>query len=251
MRALVKSMLPVLLLMSGLASCQAEDGPVRPGDAEYPELNPHPKHVVQVSGAIAPTLDVKFSVHYESDSLDKGCWQNAPLWKGGGEKYMGQWLELKREADRYSTSFVVDKFLPGRCDWRLIGISAVVARKDDPNDASGGVVIEGRQFHEPELPLCSSDDDENICEDERAKRLSNSDDGIPVQMRCRMMLPSETINGNGGFSCLDLWDDGYKKSHYLKPYTRNVRIDIIEGGTPQAEYLKKRASEQQAKESKP
>lgn len=251
MRALVKSMLPALLLMPGLGSCQAEDGPVRPGNAEYPELNPHPKHVVQVSGTIAPTLDVKFSAHYESDSLDKGCWQNAPLWKGGGEKYMGEWLELKREADRYSTSFVVDKFLPGRCDWRLIGISAVVVRKGNSEDVDSHVVIEGRQFHEPELPLCSSDGDENICEGERAKRLSNSNDDIPVQMRCRIVPPNEAISGDGGFSCHDLWDDGYKKSHYLKPHTRNVRIDIIEGGTPQAEYLKKRASETATKESMP
>jgi hypothetical protein len=241
----------LVLLFLGLGSCQSEDRPVRPGDAEYPEPNPNPTHVVRVSGTIAPTLDVKFSAHYESDSLDKGCWQNAPLWKGGGEKYMGEWLELKRGADRYSTSFVVDKFLPGRCDWRLIGISAVVARKDDPNDASGDVVIEGRRFDQSDTaPQCPSWT-LPTCKEDRARRLTNPNDEIPVEMRCRMMLPSETINGKGGFSCQDLWDDGYKKRHLLKPHTRSVRIDIIEGGTPQAEYLKKRAGEMATKESTP
>lgn len=240
MRTLAKSMLPALLLMPGLASCQAEDGPARPGDAEYPELNPNPTHVVQVSGAIAPTLDVRFSVHYESDSLDKGCWQNAPLWEGGGEKYMGERLEVEREGERYRTRFVVDKFLPGRCGWRLIGVSAVVVRKND-DETSSRVVIEAREFNQPEPPLCPSETE--ACEDEGAKLQFNSSDGISVQMRCRTVLPSEAISGNGGFSCQDLWDASYKLTHALKPHTRNVQIDIIEGGTPQAEYLKKRAAE--------
>lgn len=65
-------LLLLALPFPGLGSCQSEDGPVRPGDAGYPELNPNPTQIVQVSGAIATTLDVKFSAHYESDSLDKG-----------------------------------------------------------------------------------------------------------------------------------------------------------------------------------
>ncbi|MEP6634221.1 MAG: hypothetical protein ABJA62_08415, partial [Luteimonas sp.] len=122
----------------------------------------------------------------------------------------------------------VDKYLSGHCQWRMIAVEATVG--DKALQTMGmGTVIEGRHFDEDDnAPRCSSDAPR--CTEERARRLGNSDESIPVQMRCDTARRAwQDVPGGRTWDnlCDDPFDDSYKTKHLLKPHTRQVELNFI------------------------
>ena len=63
------------------------------------------------------------------------------------------------------------------------------------------------------------------CSEKRSRRLSNSDDSIPVQVRCKRVAPEKRI-GQTSFICNQFPE--HKTAHMLKAHTQSVRIDLYD-----------------------
>jgi hypothetical protein len=107
----------------------ALDPNVVPGNSEYPVANPHPSHTLEVAGALPPAIPVgdflatyitdvepgeKISgpCQHLSDIGPKELWYVEPLLKQES-------VPLVRGGGRYRATFVIDRYLPGRCNWHL------------------------------------------------------------------------------------------------------------------------------------
>jgi hypothetical protein len=106
---------------------------VKPGDREYPAPNPHPSHTFEVVGTLPTAIPVgdflavyasditpeKVSgpcqVLYSSAEIPKELWTVEPLTKEDP-------VPLIRSDGRYRATFVMDRYLPGRCNWHLKSI---------------------------------------------------------------------------------------------------------------------------------
>ena len=215
-----------LLLVPALAGCQPQDGPVKANDPDAPQLNSAPKHKVRIFGTVAPVLEMKLSAAYEVASTKSDCWTESPLWYGGGEKFKNERLKLKRNGNNFEAQLLVDKYLPGRCDWRLIAVNVTIVHKEK-NLGYSHVAIEARQMYEDEnLPGCDPSNDR--CSEAQRRVMSNSNETIPLEMRCRSYFPDESIDGKPGYQCNDSFDFSYKKYHLIKPQTRQAELHIID-----------------------
>jgi hypothetical protein len=102
---------------------------VKPGDSEQPMPNPHPTHSFEAAGTLPAAIPVEdFLAVYATDfsptakvsgpcqRLDdlgpKEFWRTLPLLKEES-------VPLARADGRYRATFVVDRYLPGQCNWHL------------------------------------------------------------------------------------------------------------------------------------
>jgi hypothetical protein len=105
------------------------DPNVKAGDNEHPAPNPRPVHSLDVAGTLPDAIPVSdFLAVYATDfspdekvsgpcqRLDdlgpKQLWRTLPLLKEES-------VPLVRADGRYRATFVVDRYLPGRCNWHL------------------------------------------------------------------------------------------------------------------------------------
>jgi hypothetical protein len=129
----------VLVLLGGyLGGCtpdweakmKRED--IKPGDADYPVPNPHPTHVLQISGALPETLHIRFVVRYNAVADADGALTSGKYcgYKWGLQLHpefsVTDSLDIVRAENRFHASVIVDKYLPGRCAWHLEAIEYTV-----------------------------------------------------------------------------------------------------------------------------
>lgn len=106
-----------------------------------------------------------------------------------------------KHAGFWEADLVVDRYLPGRCGWEIRG--------------SAMIMVEPRC--KPNHPRCS---------EERSRRLSNSDDSKPVQVKCKRVAPEKRGYGRTFFFCNRLPE--HKSTHELRAHTRSIRIDLYD-----------------------
>jgi hypothetical protein len=119
----------ITLILAGVtaSSCaQSARSPseVRPGERDYPERNPHPKHQFLLTAVVPPSLSMRFTAVYrasatagDTQSSGTSCQREvgfavmAPL-------HLPEPIRLSPSGDRRSSATIVlDQYLPGRCDW--------------------------------------------------------------------------------------------------------------------------------------
>lgn len=118
----------VPLLLSVLAGCSGSN--VQPGDPDYPQLNPNPRHWVVLHGTMDPTLNLQFSAGWVPEdprtgwiSKDPNCSYLVNRFEGATGPYSVRiLLEAKRTGTTYSLRVPMDRFQPGRCNWQFTGI---------------------------------------------------------------------------------------------------------------------------------
>ena len=134
-----------------------------------------------------------------------------------------------RSGDEWVADLVVDRYLPGRCGWDIKGHVVLMVT---PNDAREGdslragtrfVVADARTVDE-KASRCKPH--HARCTEERSRLLSNSDDAIPVQVRCKRVPPEDRGYGNTFVFC-DRFPE-HKITHNLKTHTKEVRIDLYD-----------------------
>ena len=225
--------LAALLTLPMLAACQSTEpvgrvitpSKVQPSD---PPFNPNPTHIVRLYGRAPESLDFRFRIGFMTTNREGDCYNHAGFWEGGGEKTWGYILYPMRNGEQWEADLVVDRYLPGRCGWNIRGSAVIMvepltAKEGDSLGAGiSPVVWDGRNWDE-DTPRCEPNN--TRCSEERSKRLSNSDDAIPVQVRCRHRSPEEII-GDTSFICNEFPE--LKTRHHLKEHTRRIRIDLYD-----------------------
>lgn len=225
-------MLMSVALVPALAGCQ---------DKLTPQLNPHPTHVVRITGRIPPTLQVQLSAGYGPGNGKDEC--NIHSWlqladRSSWEKYgRSQVLALKRSGEHFETSFVVDKYLPGDCQWQFDGVGATVVRNGNFDDADvvSSPLITGFTYYRPNNQNVCIGKDKTTCE-----QMENSLD-TPVVVPCEMFLydkpmpgaqPGEVIppDKTPSLFCSGLsgTEGVFKRQHLLVPSTKKVQIYIYD-----------------------
>lgn len=229
-----------LLIMPTLAACQSSEPLgriVTPSEAHPsdPPLNPKPKHIIRLYGRAPETLDFRFRKMMVSTSQDGDCWNHAGFWEGGGEKGWGYDLYPVRNGEHWEADFVVDRYLPGRCEWKINASLAIIVSPteatqwDDRSRAHATkmlTVIGDARLWDETAPQCKPG--MHNCDEARRARRQNADDTIPVQVNCRIQPLEERIFDTI-FFCNEFAD--YKDLHYVKDHTRRIRIDLYDYGT--------------------
>jgi hypothetical protein len=226
-------LLVALSMLPMLAACQSAaplgrivtPSKVEPSD---PPLNPAPTHVVRLHGRAPETFDFRFRIAFLSTSREGDCWNHAGFWEGGGEKAWGYDLYPVRDGERWQADLVVDRYLPGRCAWDIRGSVVIMvepldAREGDSLGAGTRLVVRDARHRDDSAPRCKPRNPG--CTEERSRRLSNSDDTIPVQVRCKRISPEERI-GDTSFICNEFPE--HKTAHLLKRETRRIQIDLYD-----------------------
>jgi len=100
---------------------------IQPGESDYPEINPQGSLMVTVTGVLPRSLPIALNlVHSANPRADAGAGTAACSRQLHSEEHpaliLAEPLRIEREGDRFSASIPVDKYLPGRCDWRLEGL---------------------------------------------------------------------------------------------------------------------------------
>lgn len=135
------------VVVFGVAAClggcgQHETAEVKPGQPDYPTLNPNPSHVVQFLAIVPATLSVDFGLTYGASPIGKSCQREVGL-AVTVPLYLGIPLQLTSSGESYRGQFAIDQFNPGGCDWSFVGVGSSVK-----GSVGGAAVVshDGRSF---------------------------------------------------------------------------------------------------------
>jgi hypothetical protein len=129
---------------------------LKPGDPDYPLLNPAPSQVVQFTVITPPSLSAEFYLRYVVEASKDPYPGNAdvPLhsppgctWTHEKQFHVDLPLTLKKAGDRYTGSFSPDLFQPGNCRWHLDRITSSITNSLSP------LVFFNHSFHTKSRPL--------------------------------------------------------------------------------------------------
>ncbi len=114
---------------------ETQSAEVKPGDVDYPLENPGATHAVQFIAIIPSTLSLRFWYGYHA-SVDQEDTEtgNTACQRQKGEEipipvYVDLPMQLVQTGDTYRGTLVVDRFVPGSCNWVLSGIAV---QSDEP-----------------------------------------------------------------------------------------------------------------------
>jgi hypothetical protein len=136
------SILVVFFLLQ-ISACSNDDkhsffyhgGALKPGDPDFPELNPNPVHKLRLVVSGVELAKARFTAYYITDQ--RACGQQA----GAG----GYFAEAKSDAVDMSSAtkkvddptgassesvgwVVIDKYLPGHCRWQILKVGYKIGR---------------------------------------------------------------------------------------------------------------------------
>jgi len=115
----------------------------KPGDKNYPKINPSPTHYIEMSARIDPTLPVEFDTVFSAFS--ESCMHQpagSALEGAGGFAYEISFpISMKQVGDHSEGKVATDAVLPGSCDWRF---TAIIARAHNEDVFHGKLVIQGQ-----------------------------------------------------------------------------------------------------------
>jgi hypothetical protein len=125
---------------------------LKPGDPDYPPVNPHPTHVVQFTAVMPPSISTEFILRYEVAYVTRNnkdgsllAYEGPPgcRWKPTDEFFLNIPMKLEKTGDIYRGSFALDQFQPGSCGWRFAVMLSPMLRtpavtyRDDYNGGLG------------------------------------------------------------------------------------------------------------------
>src|SRR5688500_8667809 len=94
-----------------------------PSDPDYPLENQSPKRIVEVFGRVPAAVRLELFAGYAT-SNKPGCLYTGTLWSASGPAPIGlaTQLVISRSEESYTTTFAIDRFHPGRCEWKFLGV---------------------------------------------------------------------------------------------------------------------------------
>ncbi|MGY1458726.1 MULTISPECIES: hypothetical protein [unclassified Luteimonas] len=228
------AVLVVLLALLLLPACQSTEplgriilpNQVNPWD---PPVNPDPRHVVRLHGRAPATLDFLFSIGFMTTNQEGDCYKHLGFWEGGGAKGWEYELHPVRNGDEWVADWVVDRYLPGRCGWNIKGnamlmVTPLEVREGDSAGPVMRLVVADARALDENAPRCEPRNPR--CTEERSRLLANTDDAIPVQVRCTR--DGGKVRGPGERVIICDRFPEHKITHGLKAHTQKIRIDLYD-----------------------
>ncbi|MEZ5727330.1 MAG: hypothetical protein R3E48_04520 [Burkholderiaceae bacterium] len=208
--------LAVCLALAGLAggcmSYRLGDA-LSPDDPDYPRENRAAVHHVEVRGKLPPAVEPRLFAQYVA-SRDEGCKWAPTLIAGAFEGAIFRIslpvpLVIARDGDQFQSRFTVDRFEPGRCGWRFVGVTAAPAK--GRLASLGNTIVRNMIGYENRI---------------KPARYSNAED-TPVVWRCRFSDLADLKEGESMFACAQ-WSRANmsKQEHLLTSASRRVRLDF-------------------------
>lgn len=196
-------------------------------DPSQPRLNPSPRQVVKVFGALPKEFDMRMILVYEVTS-------RAPQCRNGDGPFAEPYFkkvrfDYRRDGDRYEGELVVDRFLPGQCGWAFHGTDLLVELVADSRQSAspGQVTIDGSRFDVPDTTAYCPPRSEWANCDEARQRSRASPDTRPVQVKCGIRTEGSDPN-RGYFDCRDFAGrERYKLSQLLTRSTQTIQMDFV------------------------
>ncbi len=112
---------------------------IKPGDWDYPVLNPHPTHTFRIYGTMDPRLNIKFAVNWTA--ADQHCIYPLSVIEGAyADFHVGQPVPAVRHGNHFEVTIPTDGVLPGRCKWQFAGVLIYTGKSQDP--ASAGFIMQ-------------------------------------------------------------------------------------------------------------
>jgi hypothetical protein len=135
------------LIMGCGSSTAVSLGLIGPEDPDYPVQNSDPRDVIALTVVMPPDLSVKLTSIYIAGTTGGTLASGTACVKarGGGEpalKHVEEPVELARDGEIYRGEVPVDKYLPGRCQWKDLALRYQLT-------ASDGLPIRVAEFRNP------------------------------------------------------------------------------------------------------
>ncbi|MBT2748599.1 MULTISPECIES: hypothetical protein [unclassified Lysobacter] len=218
-----------LALAPSLAGCASPADISQQSDAKdvARNLNKKPKHIVQLGGRVPDSLQIELVALYVTDTKDMTCFSHPGAKWGQGPNYHSEPIELARKNSRYSAALVVDKYLPGACNWTLVRVNAVVEKIGGPDEEAEVVeqVIHTYYFYHDESDSSGCDVNPRSG-DHRKCPIEENSLNTPVVIPCK--VASYASNAQPSFDCPALTKANYKVSHRVKPGQKLIQIDFYD-----------------------
>jgi len=251
-RALRACIIGMMIGLSGPAACRSnvhvnEPEPATPAAAVpaenpaarkpgEPTLNPSPRQIVRIHGKLPRHLRLAIYHRYGAERMDEDCMRVVGRGTLRIPVNLGVTVpaSVRRKGDRFESELVVDRYLPGPCGWKYEETRGNVwkAPAPDPNQATIILFSGDRYDVDDSVPGCPHPPrmDGLGCKEERYWRLSNHDERIPVQVRCKIRPIVDALGGpdTSSFRCTDNFDDSYKKYHLIMPFTQAIEMNVYD-----------------------
>jgi hypothetical protein len=119
----------LLVPIVSLVLCGCAGHNVRLGDRDYPEINPDPKHLLQVHGTIDSKLHINFATYWIVTNgkvwpvSDGNCNYIPSYFEGVSNEYFAVIpVHPDIQDDHFEFQIASDGFYPGRCGWMFSGL---------------------------------------------------------------------------------------------------------------------------------
>ena len=230
----IPAMATLVLAMLCAPTAACDEVPAKDKDVSR-VLNPRPKHIVRIEGRVPKSLDIVLVADYSTGTSDRACYPH-PLYQWGlGPNTHRDRIDVKRKNGRYIGELVVDRYLPGPCNWRLDKVDVGVLAVDRPEASlqAVGEVIETYYYHEGKSDAsgCNiTDEQAQYWDREKCPTRQNSLD-VPVIVPCKVKAPNQAFpTSKGGFYCPagSATKASFKEVHRLKPGQKRVLIDFYD-----------------------
>jgi hypothetical protein len=126
---------------------------INPGEADYPTENSHPTRTIHLAGLLSPNVPLRievFSVAERGGLNDTSDCSFLPNARGPTPFSIQEPVKVTRSDDGYTADVALDKYIPGRCRWKLESISYWVGGSeiDDPSrqNPDAYVYVDQRQM---------------------------------------------------------------------------------------------------------
>lgn len=220
----------VLVLLPTLGGCQSHDASspaVELKKAIARAENPQPEHIVEIDGRLPPSLGIVLFAQYWTDTEDRSCFVMPQAEWGQGPNYFREQLTIERQADRYQARVIVDKFLPGQCNWALKSVDANIVRTKSRNDVGSVEDLISTYLYRggSDSSGCDGTGYDDCPEEENAL-------AAPVVVPCKTADSNGKKNGDRAsrqsLFCNALTKRSYKEGHRLRPEHKKVQIDFYD-----------------------
>lgn len=229
-----------LLLAPSLAGCKSPEGVAPPAQGKQAPseakdmtrvLNKNPKHIVRIEGRVPDSLEIVLDAAYIADSEDDACFRLPEALTVPGLSYQVDELDIARSKGRYTAQLVIDKYLPGPCNWILWRVNAGIRQADKPDEEMDVVeqVIQARSFYHDEYDASGCSLSPRSGDHRRCPTEQNSLD-TPVIVPCKVQSFKNFPDSVPRFMCPAIVStkNDFKRVHRIERGQKVVVIDFYD-----------------------
>jgi hypothetical protein len=192
----------VLAALPGLALVACADFSV-PSSVPADSLprNLHVSHVVQIVGDVDPHFQVRLTAHYATNTAGTECNHTVNYIAGVvSAQYTSVELPVGKRGREVTSSVDVDRFLPGRCQWSLQTVEALVSASDSEQSIAL-IAIDDGWYRQHNLILTPLDPSHTMS-------IQQCDyGGLMFSANGKRVFSCHGIKGNGDYLPVDIKND--------------------------------------------